>query len=195
MSSKELEAKSKESKQYTAEAAEVPTAVMVLDTEKINKELELGETENTSKPNILTTESEVSKPKESGNDSKSKVLNGTVPIKDHCTVLSEEPSATDICNLAGLPAYCKIVKAAIKMENQDIQPKKSRIDLASLPTRQYLDQTVVPILMNALSHLAKERPPEPIAALAAYLLKNRANFEQTPSENNSPPAEPEATKN
>lgn len=81
------------------------------------------------------------------------------------------------------------------MENQDTQPRKSRIDLASLPTRQYLDQTVVPILMNALSHLAKERPPEPIAALAAYLLKNRSNFEQIPSESNSPPAEPETTKN
>lgn len=35
--------------------------------------------------------------------------------------------------------------------------KKSRVDLQSLPTRQYLDQTVVPILLQALSTLAKER--------------------------------------
>ncbi|XP_065314803.1 uncharacterized protein LOC135923788 isoform X3 [Gordionus sp. m RMFG-2023] len=35
--------------------------------------------------------------------------------------------------------------------------KKSRIDFQSLPTRAYLDQTVVPILLQALSTLAKER--------------------------------------
>lgn len=113
---------------------------------------------------------------------KEKILKGTVPEKLHLTEISEDSGTADICNLAGLPAYCKIVKAALKMENQDAQLKKSRVDLASLPTRQYLDQTVVPILMNALSHLAKERPPEPIAALAAYLLKNRGNFEQVSTE-------------
>lgn len=58
--------------------------------------------------------------------------------------------------------------------------KKSRVDLASLPTRQYLDQTVVPILLQALSYLAKERPPEPINALAAYLLKHKQAFEPSP---------------
>ena len=35
--------------------------------------------------------------------------------------------------------------------------KKSRLDLQSLPTRQYLDQTVVPALQQALSVLSKER--------------------------------------
>lgn len=36
-------------------------------------------------------------------------------------------------------------------------PKKPKIDMASLPTRQYLDQTVVPILLQGLSTLSKER--------------------------------------
>lgn len=63
--------------------------------------------------------------------------------------------------------------------------KKSRVDLSSLPTRQYLDQTVVPILLQGLSYLAKERPPEPINALAAYLLKHRATYD--PSPEGSPP--------
>lgn len=76
---------------------------------------------------------------------------------------------------------------------QDIQPKKSRVDLGSLPTRQYLDQTVVPILMQALSHLAKERPPEPISALAAYLLKHKTTYEVRPE--GSPPPEQEKTQN
>lgn len=62
------------------------------------------------------------------------------------------------------------------MDSQD-NPVKKRADLSSLPTRQYLDQTVVPILMNALSYLAKERPPEPINALAEYLQKNKSVYE------------------
>lgn len=63
--------------------------------------------------------------------------------------------------------------------------KKTRVDLSSLPTRQYLDQTVVPILLQGLSYLAKERPPEPINALAAYLLKHRSTYD--PSPEGSPP--------
>lgn len=58
-------------------------------------------------------------------------------------------------------------------------PKKSKMDtdFHSLPTRQYLDQTVVPILLQALSTLAKERPPNPIEYLANYLMKNKSQFE------------------
>ncbi|XP_067009614.1 protein dpy-30 homolog [Anabrus simplex] len=61
----------------------------------------------------------------------------------------------------------------------DVPPKKPRVDLQSLPTRQYLDQTVVPILLQALSTLAKERPPDPINYLAGYLLKNKSQYDQT----------------
>ncbi|XP_077522904.1 protein dpy-30 homolog isoform X1 [Amblyomma americanum] len=58
-------------------------------------------------------------------------------------------------------------------------PKKSKMDtdFHSLPTRQYLDQTVVPILLQALSTLAKERPPNPIEYLANYLMRNKTQFE------------------
>lgn len=55
--------------------------------------------------------------------------------------------------------------------------KKSRVELQSLPTRQYLDQTVVPILLQALSSLAKERPSDPINYLAGYLLKNKGQYD------------------
>ncbi|XP_063773836.1 protein dpy-30 homolog isoform X1 [Pseudophryne corroboree] len=54
---------------------------------------------------------------------------------------------------------------------------KQKVDLQALPTRAYLDQTVVPILLQGLSVLAKERPPNPIEFLAAYLLKNKTQFE------------------
>ena len=42
-------------------------------------------------------------------------------------------------------------------ELQENPSKKPRVDLQSLPTRAYLDQTVVPILLNGMSVLAKER--------------------------------------
>jgi len=59
----------------------------------------------------------------------------------------------------------------------EIPAKKSRIDLQSIPTRQYLDQTVVPILLQAMAALSKERPPQPIEFLAAYLLKHKSKFD------------------
>lgn len=77
----------------------------------------------------------------------------------------------------------------ISMEkDNDNNSRKSRIDLNALPTRQYLDQTVVPILLQGLSALAKERPPDPINYMAAYLLKNKNTFDNTTagSNNNAP---------
>lgn len=55
--------------------------------------------------------------------------------------------------------------------------KKLKVDLQSLPVRAYLDQTVVPILLQGMSVLAKERPPNPIEYLSTYLLKNKDKFE------------------
>ena len=42
----------------------------------------------------------------------------------------------------------------------------------ALPIRAYLDQTVVPILLDGMSELVKERPPNPVEWLAAYLLRH-----------------------
>nr|XP_034826838.1 protein dpy-30 homolog [Maniola hyperantus] len=85
------------------------------------------------------------------------------------------------------------VKKIILMEKEnDSSNRKSRIDLNALPTRQYLDQTVVPILLQGLSSLAKERPPDPINYLAAYLLKNKNTFENNNAgANNNPPPNPQ----
>lgn len=68
----------------------------------------------------------------------------------------------------------------MEKDAESVPVKKSRVDLQSLPTRQYLDQTVVPILLQGLSFLAKERPLDPISALAAYLLKNKASYDTPP---------------
>lgn len=48
--------------------------------------------------------------------------------------------------------------------------------LQSLSTRQYLDQTVVPILLQALGALAKERPADPIDFVVNFLQKEKSRF-------------------
>ncbi|XP_025103923.1 protein dpy-30 homolog isoform X2 [Pomacea canaliculata] len=62
-------------------------------------------------------------------------------------------------------------------ETNESPAKRSKVELQSLPTRAYLDQTVVPILLQGMSVLAKERPPNPIEFLAAFLLKNKNQYE------------------
>lgn len=57
---------------------------------------------------------------------------------------------------------------------QPQQPKQPQS--ATLPTRQYLDATVVPILHAALSQLAKIRPEDPIHFLGTYLLEYKDSF-------------------
>ena len=54
------------------------------------------------------------------------------------------------------------------------QAVQSKLQQQALPIRAYLDQTVVPILLQGLSALVKERPPNPVEYLANYLLKNQA---------------------
>jgi protein dpy-30 len=52
------------------------------------------------------------------------------------------------------------------------QEAKKDNALQQLPIRAYLDQTVVPILLQALSEVAKERPANPVEFVANYLLQH-----------------------
>ena len=49
---------------------------------------------------------------------------------------------------------------------------RNRMTLEALPSRAYLDETVVPILMQGLSALVQERPENPIEYLATFLLQH-----------------------
>ena len=55
-------------------------------------------------------------------------------------------------------------KAALETQN--------KLDVKALPIRQYLETAVVPILLQGMQALVKERPNNPVEFLAAYLLKN-----------------------
>ncbi|XP_054159058.1 dosage compensation protein dpy-30-like [Oppia nitens] len=56
--------------------------------------------------------------------------------------------------------------------------KKPKVDLASVPVRQYLDTTVVPILLQGLSTVARERPSKPVAYLAQFLSDRAQEYDE-----------------
>ena len=60
------------------------------------------------------------------------------------------------------------------IESTELPVKLSRKDLNNLPTRQYLDATVVPILLEGLAQVAKDRPKEPIDFLISYLQNHKS---------------------
>eukprot|EP00775_Hariotina_reticulata_P005744 gene5744-5984_t len=65
------------------------------------------------------------------------------------------------------------VKAAEKAATS-IQKKPNQ---SALPIRQYLESTVVPLLMSGLQNLCKERPEDPVEYLANYLLQHNTKKE------------------
>jgi protein dpy-30 len=48
-------------------------------------------------------------------------------------------------------------------------------NLQNASTRGYLEQTVVPVVMQGMAELAKERPDNPLEFLGNYLLKHAQN--------------------
>lgn len=69
------------------------------------------------------------------------------------------------------------------------EQQRKRSDLTTLPTKQYLDQTVAPILLEGLKTLAKERPHDPVTFLANYLLKHKNQCDTVVEETNNTPTE------
>merc|ERR1712066_381073 len=47
-------------------------------------------------------------------------------------------------------------------------------ELQTLPARQYLDNTVLPLLQAGMEQLVAERPPNPVDWMATFMLKNKA---------------------
>lgn len=52
--------------------------------------------------------------------------------------------------------------SSVEMSDQNAQTIQNRMNLEALPTRAYLDETVVPVLMQGLSALVQERPENPL---------------------------------
>lgn len=81
-------------------------------------------------------------------------------------------------NFANAEAAKAAEKAALKTHKQ--------INTNAMPIRQYLEATVVPILMQGMQGLVKERPDNPIEWLAAYLLKHNPQKSGEPGPSTTP---------
>ena len=70
----------------------------------------------------------------------------------------------------------KSSKKDLKEVSKDVKEEKAgkeqKDNKDKLPIRAYLDQTVVPLLLQGLAETAKARPPNPIEFLANFLLKH-----------------------
>lgn len=64
------------------------------------------------------------------------------------------------------------VQAAAQNASADGVSAAADPTVQNLPLRAYLDKTVVPIMLQALSECAKERPAYPIEYVANYLLEH-----------------------
>merc|ERR1711887_362477 len=76
---------------------------------------------------------------------------------------SSQPNAATIASLA-------------QQQRDASKSSPGPVELQSLSNRQYLDETVVPLLLEGLAILAKERPataPDAVEWLSAFLLKNK----------------------
>lgn len=56
----------------------------------------------------------------------------------------------------------------IQKEDKKEESQKKQ-NLNNLPIRTYLDQTVVPLVLQGMAEVAKERPANPIKYLAEFL--------------------------
>ena len=68
---------------------------------------------------------------------------------------------------------CPFARAQAKGAEKAAMGVQSKMNLQTAPIRTYLDSTVVPVLLQGLSALVKERPPNPTEYLATYLLQNQ----------------------
>ncbi|KAH0787343.1 Dpy-30 motif family protein [Histomonas meleagridis] len=53
------------------------------------------------------------------------------------------------------------------------------IPVRSLPKQEYLEATVIPLLLEGISWIVKERPEDPVESLAMFLIKNNPNEPET----------------
>ncbi|PHJ17628.1 dpy-30 motif protein [Cystoisospora suis] len=52
-------------------------------------------------------------------------------------------------------------------------------EIKALPTREYLRATVIPVLLPAIEEISKDRPENPLAWIAFYLLRHATHFNRT----------------
>uniref|UniRef100_A0A5S6QYS0 Uncharacterized protein n=1 Tax=Trichuris muris TaxID=70415 RepID=A0A5S6QYS0_TRIMR len=107
-------------------------------------------------------------------------IEDTAPSVPEQAPVPTAPAAETKAGEAAIRPEAQIVKEPSEPSAQvahGTESAPSHANVYVVPTRQYLDQTVVPILLQSLSVLARERPADPIQFLAETLLKNKDQFQ------------------
>ncbi|KAG2447697.1 hypothetical protein HYH02_007157 [Chlamydomonas schloesseri] len=87
--------------------------------------------------------------------------------------MADASQATDTTSqVPPLPAVAATTPEAVKAAEKAAVGVHKKINLAAAPIRQYLEATVVPVLMQGMQALCKERPDNPVEYLAYYLLSH-----------------------
>ena len=82
------------------------------------------------------------------------------------------PSHTFVFPSAKQQTEVKESVESVEPKQVDAVPGAENSESSGVPVRTYLDNTVVPILLQAMSALVKERPEDPVQYVAEYLMKN-----------------------
>lgn len=83
----------------------------------------------------------------------------------------QDPVAAEPVKAEAAPVQPSIPDTTKAAEKASFNIQK-KLSSQSLPVRQYLESTVVPLLMQGLQSLCKERPENPVEYLANYLLQH-----------------------
>lgn len=133
--------------------------------EKMEVEASAVETAATDEPKPADTEPAVDELEVKGVEPSVEPVPDSAPVK----------SPVDSVNMAASPAPA-VPSSTPPRASQN--SKKPKVDLTSVPVRQYLDTTVVPILLQGLSSLARERPAKPIQYLATFLQERAHEYDE-----------------
>lgn len=128
----------------------------------------------------VTAASEVASSSKNESVDKSADANGSTstPVTNPATTAAIVPEASS--SIAPGPSNIQSIdkpSASSTVTSDPPASTKPKFDWAALPTRQYLDQTVVPILLAGLSWLAKTRPEDPVEELSKYLIDHKSEYE------------------
>ncbi|KXZ44845.1 hypothetical protein GPECTOR_61g798 [Gonium pectorale] len=82
------------------------------------------------------------------------------------------PTDSTVQAAAALPAVAATTPEAVKAAEKAAVGVHKKVNTAAAPIRQYLasETTVVPVLMQGMQAMCKERPDNPVEYLAYYLL-------------------------
>jgi protein dpy-30 len=101
------------------------------------------------------------------------------PVNDEpnaADILLQDPSSTSVNTTGGPPQIPSYLLQIIDHELASSSNIPSLADIQAYPTAAYFNHTVIPIIIEGLSIVAKERPKKPIEYLAAFFIKNRERF-------------------